>query len=114
MEEFSLLFQNLNQLKRLNLSNNNIRVLEYNLFNNLVNLELLTLKDCKIEEIEPNTFAGLKELKKLDLRENPVNPVGQTEIDAFKEKYSLNEGLILVKDEHLYRKKISNLDIIYE
>ncbi|RNA40789.1 leucine-rich repeat-containing 15 [Brachionus plicatilis] len=62
-------------LKRLDLSNNNIKILNENIFDSLECLEFLRISDNKIELIDPGCFSELKNLKMLDLRNNFLSSI---------------------------------------
>lgn len=67
-----------NQLKdltRLDLSNNQISILENNIFANLSELQTLILSYNKLQCIQPEAFRGLKKLRVLSLHGNDISMI---------------------------------------
>lgn len=67
------IFQQMPNLRRLNLSNNNIELIEPGSFDRLVRLEELDLSGNQLETIMPKLFSKLKSLKSLNLSKNQLN-----------------------------------------
>ena len=68
---------NLNYLKELNISNNEIKHVKSTTFKELINLETLFLIDCSIQHIEKNAFIHLNNLKTLNLSHNEIKSIKQ-------------------------------------
>ncbi|KAK0159144.1 hypothetical protein PV328_010066 [Microctonus aethiopoides] len=72
------IFKNLTNLRRLDISNNKITALGEGSFNGLGNLERLDLSKNQISFIDPLAFRQLVNLKKLDLSTNKLSTVAPT------------------------------------
>ncbi|KAG7190385.1 hypothetical protein KM043_006493 [Ampulex compressa] len=66
------------ELIQLDLSKNDIYVIEVNIFKNLTNLRRLDLSENKLTTIDEGSFNGLENLERLDLSKNQI-----TTIDAY-------------------------------
>ncbi|XP_076245480.1 remoulade [Calliopsis andreniformis] len=73
------------ELVQLDLSKNNIYVIEVNIFKNLTNLKRLDLSQNNITSIGEGCFSGLENLERLDLSKNQISI-----IDAYTFKKLLN------------------------
>lgn len=75
-------FSGLVNLKKLNISKNELKKLDENQFEELDRLEMLDLKNNEIEFLEKGCFSGLNSLKLLYLSENKVKSLDKNKFEA--------------------------------
>lgn len=107
-------FPKLNKVINLNLSKNLLKFIDENYFANLANLQLLTLEDNKISLIHPNSFNKNLKLEEINLNRNKLkslNPLIFIRNYNLKE-ISLNYNEINFVNNEIFT-KIQNLQILH-
>ncbi|XP_012136170.2 remoulade isoform X1 [Megachile rotundata] len=109
------IFKNLTNLRRLNLSQNGITSINEGCFNGLGNLERLDLSKNQISTIDTYTFRKLPNLKRLDLSGNNISAVKPSLFHDLLtlERLKLNENkLTTLKEGTFYSlKSLKQLDL---
>ena len=82
-------FQGLKELKKLDLSENQINSIEPNAFN-IESLEKLFLSKNQLTIIEKHSFVGLKNLRILHLNDNQIKAIETKSLDGFKDLEEFN------------------------
>ena len=90
-------FQNLRQLKSLNLASNHIAKLHLNTFKNMNELKTLNLNWNQLESLDSGVFNDCKNLQTLYLRQNKLNIIDKTILDPLESlQYIYMQGNVCV------------------
>ncbi|XP_071520227.1 uncharacterized protein [Panulirus ornatus] len=77
-------------LAELRMSNNNIKVVESTSLQGLVGVKVLHLDNNQISHIEDRAFKGLESLIELNLSRNKIKSLGETSLSALSNLWTLN------------------------
>ena len=109
-------FINLEKLKELNLSGNELEEINKDTFNGLNNLENLNLSSNKLKKINSFAFNGLNNLKNLNLSDNKLEEINKDTLNGLNNLENLNLLSNKLKKINpfafIYLKKLKNIDLL--